>query len=306
MAGERLQHAMDTCFVIHPFHQFSPIYINLENEQNVSLDAFSKQLNQQHFELNDPPTIELVDFESLVQSGINEIEAGHLEKVVLARQKLVDVQSNPLAIFKNLCENYTNCFVHLIYEPNKLCSIGASPELLLQSDAESTKSVSMAGTIFDGADSFTAKENEEQAYVTKYITAQFERLGLNTEISDSSIDNSQVKHLYSTITTKSKVDTEKALALLQLLHPTPAVCGYPLEESRKFILDQEGFNRYWYSGYLGVLDKEEIKTYVNLRCANLYNGKALLYAGAGITKDSNPHAEFLETEAKMEVMNQYL
>jgi isochorismate synthase len=41
---------------------------------------------------------------------------------------------------------------------------------------------------------------------------------------------------------------------------------------------------------------------VNLRCMEIGNEKAILYAGAGITQDSNPQAEWEETERKMQTM----
>ena len=304
--GDWQSKASEHTFVLQAFGAEETLYLDLKDQQSIELDQFTQLFNQQIFKLDHLPTIEEGDFEKLVDKAIQQIDEGLLQKVVLARQQFYPTDTNPLILFKAICAAYDNCFVHLIYEPNGKCSIGASPELLLSNNHEGIKSVSMAGTIIDGSSEFTSKEEEEQAFVTQYITAQFESMGFQPQIHDHSIENNNVTHLYSTIETSKKVDAEKADELLKKLHPTPAVCGYPLEASRSFIQSEEGLDRSWYSGYMGVKNAAELKMYVNLRCARLYQGKALLYAGAGITKDSNAAAEFMETEAKMDVIRRFL
>jgi isochorismate synthase len=88
--------------------------------------------------------------------------------------------------------------------------------------------------------------------------------------------------------------------MLKLLHPTSAVCGMPLEASIQFLKEQEGYQREFYSGYLGPVNyQNESSIFVNLRCLQLLEGKARLYAGAGVTVDSVPEKEWEETEMKM-------
>lgn len=292
-------------FVIQGFDQKEPIYLSLKNAQAINLVKFK---------IDDHPSFQLsklqhnyeADFENLVAQGVASIAEGRMEKVVLARQKVVACTKNPLLVFKELCEKYPNCFTHLIYSANEVCSIGASPELLLSTCNKMVKSVSMAGTLINGVGEFTYKEKEEQAFVTQYITAQFESLGIQPKIKDALIQNSNVQHLYSAIESNNNVSLQKGVQLLNLLHPTPAVCGFPFVPSKNFIDANEGFDRAWYSGFFGEIRASGVHTYVNLRCARLHEKKALLYAGAGITKDSNPNAEFLETEAKMEVLSTLL
>jgi len=293
-------------FVVKPFGDEDAQYLDLGEKRVTPLEQFTKLLSQQFFNLPNAPEIKEVNYVNLVKKGVFNINANKFGKVVLARQEYCITSSNILTLFKSICEAYQNCFVHLVYEPNGHCSIGASPELLLSSDARGTKSVSMAGTIIDGATDFSRKEKEEQAFVTQYITAQFEAIGIQPAINDQLIQNNDVHHLYSTIASEKQLSIDQAKELLSKLHPTPAVCGYPLGTSREFIQKHEGFNRSWYSGYIGVFGQTELHTYVNLRCAQLFKGKALLFAGAGITKDSDPKAEFVETQAKMDVMRRFL
>ena len=60
--------------------------------------------------------------------------------------------------------------------------------------------------------------------------------------------------------------------LLQELHPTPAVCGLPKEEAFRFIPDNEGYDRSYYSGFTGWLDTEGAYRY--LRQSALHGNKA--------------------------------
>ena len=65
------------------------------------------------------------------------------------------------------------------------------------------------------------------------------------------------------------------------------------------IRETENYNREYYSGYLGTLDKKgNAELYVNLRCLQVFSNKTIIYAGGGITAGSNPLAEWEETELK--------
>ena len=95
--------------------------------------------------------------------------------------------------------------------------------------------------------------------------------------------------------------------MLKLLHPTSAVCGMPKESASKFLKDHEDFDREFYSGYIGPVNiRAETSIYVNLRCAKINESKGILYAGAGVTRDSNPEKEWLETELKMSTIKEVL
>jgi isochorismate synthase len=90
-----------------------------------------------------------------------------------------------------------------------------------------------------------------------------------------------------------------------LLHPTPAVGGFPKLNAINFINENEGYNREYYSGYLGEInynDNFATDLYVNLRCMQIQknndNFQAHLYTGCGITKDSIPEKEWFETVNK--------
>ena len=91
--------------------------------------------------------------------------------------------------------------------------------------------------------------------------------------------------------------------LVQMLHPTPAICGLPKAEAWRFISANEPHRRLYYSGFCGpVTANGGTKLYVSLRCMQLWPNKACLYAGGGLLKDSTEEQEWEETRAKMETM----
>ena len=99
--------------------------------------------------------------------------------------------------------------------------------------------------------------------------------------------------------------------VIRLLHPTPAVCGLPKEKSKSFILEKEGYNRKYYTGFLGELniaqDADVVSNiYVNLRCMEIVDDIARIYVGGGITKDSIAEKEWEETVRKTETIKKVL
>lgn len=289
-------------FVMMPFSSPKPLYLNL-NKQTI---IYPDDLVSPVFEMQNAPELNALTYTNLVANGIAAIKDKKFKKVVLARQKIFKSNKNPLEIFKTLCRVYPNCLVHLVYHNNGYCSIGASPELLLLATDGLTSSVSMAGTVSSQNPRFTSKEIEEQAIVTDYVVAQFEQMGLQPELEHQTIQNGAIKHLYSSIVAKVALKLTERQALLQMLHPTPAVCGFPKSESEAFILESEGFDRQFYAGYLGVITPEKTHCFVNLRCGKLFADGAVLTAGAGITAESEPEKEFKETAEKLKVLGTYL
>ena len=77
----------------------------------------------------------------------------------------------------------------------------------------------------------------------------------------------------------------------------------PKEKALDFIQKNEAFDRTYYSGFLGEYNSNnQTDLFVNLRCLEVVNDAVNIYVGCGITKDSNPEMEFLETENKSMTM----
>ena len=95
--------------------------------------------------------------------------------------------------------------------------------------------------------------------------------------------------------------------VVQLLHPTPAVCGLPKDKSKVFILENEHYDRTFYTGFLGELNiGDQTDLFVNLRCMEIEVAQAHLFMGCGITKDSVPEKEWEESCNKSATMKKIL
>ena len=88
------------------------------------------------------------------------------------------------------------------------------------------------------------------------------------------------------------------------LHST---IGLPKAEAYAFIPENEGYERRYYSGFIGWLDPEgATDIYVNLRCMEIRSHEIKLYAGGGILPSSEVRLEWEETEEKLKTMKNIL
>lgn len=260
-------------------------------------------------------------FVELTLKAIEKIRQGSLEKLVPARVKVVDLpnQFDLIECFYNLCDAYPHAMVSMVATPALGTWIGATPELLVNMDKNDIfRTVSLAGTqkLPDEAAStentiaqasWTEKEIEEQALVSRYIINCFKKIRVREyeEKGPKTILAGNLMHLKTDFAIDTKVIAfpELPTVMLELLHPTSAVCGMPREAAIDFIKENEGFNRELFSGYLGPVNiQEETNIFVNLRCMQLLDKKAAVYAGAGVTVGSNPEKEWLETTLKCETL----
>ena len=260
-------------------------------------------------------------FKRTVELAVASIRQNHFHKVVLSRTKELDIDNNfqPISAFQKLAAVYPHAFVSLVNLPeNNELWLGASPELLVQQKSGGEfKTMSLAGT--QGAKDeegviipkydirWGEKEIEEQALVSRYIVECFKKIRLR-EYKETGPKTVLAGNLYH-LRTDFEVDSlslnfpELPSVMLRLLHPTSAVCGTPKPSSLKFITDIEGYDRSFYSGFLGPVQIEgDSNLFVNLRTVRLKDKKATFYAGAGITEDSIPEKEWEETEMKIDTL----
>jgi isochorismate synthase len=255
-----------------------------------------------------------------VSKALEAISAGQMEKVVMSRNFLEQLPAgfNPITAFKTIMLEYPGAFVSLVSIPGVGTWMGASPEILVSINADKVfHTVALAGTQpAANADSvaqaiWRQKEIEEQAMVERYILKCFKALRLRDydEVGPRTIVAGNLMHLR----TDFKVDLKEVdfptlgTDMLRLLHPTSAVCGLPKEPALQFILAHEGYHRSYYSGFLGPVNcPTGTHLYVNLRCMELLQKEAILYAGAGVTAESNPEKEWQETQHKMQTMRRIL
>lgn len=255
-------------------------------------------------------------YAGLVSKCRESVVEGTFEKLVPSRSKEVGLPASfdMASVFLELAKKYPAAMVSVFSSPETGTWMGATPEMLVSVDAHQVfRTVAVAGTqpFVEGSDlksiTWTQKEIEEQALVERYIIGCFKKIRLREfdEHGPRTAVAGNVVHLK----TEFEVDTvatrypQLGSVMLQLLHPTSAVCGMPMEESLRFLKANEGYPREFYSGYLGpVKINQESHLFVNLRCMQLAEGKARLYAGGGVLGDSDPEKEWQETELKMNTL----
>jgi isochorismate synthase len=166
--------------------------------------------------------------------------------------------------------------------------------------------MSLAGTLpNDGTrPTWSKKEKEEQAYVTNYISESFSKSNISCEIGTTeTVKAGPVFHLKTELESTHNISFTDALSFGNNLHPTPAICGVPLEDAKTMIRNIENHDRAYYTGYLGFVNPEkELKLFVNLRCLQVLQNQLALYLGGGITAKSNAEKEWDETNFKAETL----
>ena len=295
-------------FVFAPFNAGEKVVIpfNELNFHKGDFDCFEVDLSNSSFPQTD--SIQKENFEKLVSNGVSAIRNGEFQKVVLSRKIVFNESISEVETFKNLVVTYSTAFRYLFYHPKVGLWMGATPEQLLKINKNHFETVALAGTQLHTENIvWNKKEIEEQQFVTDFIVDSIKSKVQNLKISDvKTIKAGNLAHLKSLISGELGKNYQ-AIELLEDLHPTPAVCGLPMNESKKFILAHENYNRKYYSGFLGEWNSEiQTDLYVNLRCLEIEKNNINLYVGCGITKDSNPEKEFFETENKSLTMRNVL
>lgn len=257
------------------------------------------------------------DYIHLVNQGIKKIEDGFFEKIVPSRTRQIELPDSfdEVKLFLKLLEKYPHALVSLVSSRETGTWIGATPELLVSTDSHSHfKTLALAGTQRYSQDidlrsvAWTQKDIEEQALVCRYIINCFKKIRLReyVETGPKTVVAGNVLHLKTDYDVDMPASGFPQLGsiMLKLLHPTSAVCGMPLQPALDFLLQNEGYDREFYSGFIGPVNIEnESHLYVNLRCMKvLKDKKAQLYAGAGVTACSIPEKEWEETEIKMNTL----
>ncbi len=263
-----------------------------ENE-NAKSNHFHKGLEKKIIE---------VDFDQYLaqfQSLISKMNNGDLKKCVLSRIKKIGlINFNLDDYFEKLCAAYPNAFVYLLSSELIGTWIGATPEVFLKAEGNKGYTMSLAATKKnDDFHAWGEKELEEQKIVTEYLKSELENVAAEVQLSNPiSYNAGPIKHLMTKI--YFDFDRRNLGEFIKRIHPTPAVCGFPKKEAFEEIHQIEVHDRDLYSGILGWSGDSETELYVNLRCARFIDDQMFLFLGGGITKHSDPHAEWQETENK--------
>lgn len=159
----------------------------IEGPASDNFDSTSGTIDSFHLHyLELERNIETPDFKNLVESGIAQIEAGVLEKIVPSRYKDISLNGkfDILTAFDLLCEKHPNALISMVSSPATGTWMGATPELLVSTVQNKFKTVALAGTLPYSPEinlksvAWTQKEIEEQALVCRYIINCFKKIRL--------------------------------------------------------------------------------------------------------------------------------
>jgi isochorismate synthase len=248
---------------------------------------------------------------SQIENIIRRISNAEFEKVVLSRVKTVfgNYTSRLTGIFNALCETYNNAFVYL-FCVNGNCWTGATPEPFVCSREGSLVTVSLAGTRpYDARNMDIHNWNRKELLEQEYVTRHIEKVLIEFSVKDYRKSGpytsraGNLSHLRTDFTFSVDSAGSRLPALINALHPTPAVCGMGSGTAMDFIRSAEKHSREYYTGFLGPVGIDDLlQLYVNLRCMKVLDDRLVLFIGGGITHDSIPEEEWEETEIKAETL----
>lgn len=241
---------------------------------------------------------------------------GRLDKVVLARQ--VDLEADvPLDVPATLRRLELSAPESTIFAIDRdgRTFLGATPERLVRCDGRTVRTVAMAGSIERGRDAAdddrlaaellaSAKEHEEHAVVVTMLRETLGPVveGLEVDPGPTVARLRHVQHLVTQVRGRLREETG-ILALVDRLHPTPAVGGAPRDLALALIDEQEGLDRGWYAGPLGWIDRHgDGEFVVAIRSGVVAGRRASLFAGCGIVADSDPEREWEESRVKLRAL----
>lgn len=257
-----------------------------------------------------------IQYEDLVEKGIQAIKNEEFKKVVLSRSEIVDVAKfDFITTFKYLIQLYPTTFTYCFFHPEIGLWMGATPEQLLKASGNVFETTALAGTqkvTLEEEISWQQKEKDEQQYVTDFIIKRLREVATSVVVTDPyNIKAGSIWHIKTDISGVLK-DNSTLEEVIDTLHPTPAVCGLPKKKAKAFILENENYDRTFYTGFLGELNSSfanktvSSDLFVNLRSMQIKENKAILYMGCGITKESIPEKEWEESVNKSMTMKRVL
>jgi anthranilate synthase component I len=248
------------------------------------------------------------------------IAAGEAIQVVLARRQSFELPEDPatgvaldgIGLYRSLRRVNPSPYLFFVRTP-AFEVVGASPELLLQVEADRLTTHPIAGTRPRGANDredgllseelqADPKERAEHVMLVdlgRNDLGRVARAGTVTVSKYMEVERySHVLHLVSHVEGRLKPELD-ALDALRSVFPAGTLSGAPKVRAMQLIAAAEGERRGLYGGAVGYLGYDgNLDTAITIRSAVLKEGQAHVHTGAGIVAGSVPEREFEETEHK--------
>jgi isochorismate synthase len=234
-------------------------------------------------------------FMAMVERAAALTATPEVDKVVLSR--LIDITTRECvdsgALLERLIAQNPASFNFHVPLSDGGVLLGASPELLLQR-GRSFQLLPLAGSARRQPDDVldreagnkllaSGKDRHEHELVTQAMKTVLTPRCRELSLPDSPqlVTTPTLWHLATPIE-GTALAQENAMSLACLLHPTPALSGFPHQVAKRLIAELEPFDRQLFGGIVGWCDDEGNGEWVvTIRCARLHR-TLRLFAGAGL------------------------
>ena len=280
--------------------------------ENIQPFVKSKQIrNIKFINRKDNPEKDL--WERNIKQVISIFDFEKIKKIVLSRKSVFELQENIdpvllLALLKKLnIETYDFCFQN----KNNNGFTGCTPELLYSRTDNKIFSEAVAGTILKGKNPEeekklgqnllkSKKDSNEYKFVFDSIKNDLRKICTEVKILKEKeiLKLSYAQHIYSQFEGSLKPDIDD-YEIISVIHPTPAVSGYPKKNIKSLIKRYETYFRGFYAGPVGWIGKNSSEFVVGIRSALINKRIISIFSGAGIVKKSSYDAEWNEIENKI-------
>jgi anthranilate synthase component I len=257
-----------------------------------------------------------VDFEDAVRRTKEYILAGDCMQVVIGQRISKPFTDSPLALYRALRSLNPSPYMYF-YDFGDLQIVGSSPEILVRQEKRAAEKIvtirPLAGTRPRGGnpeeDERLAKElladPKEIAEHVMLIDLARNDVGRiaktgSVKVTDSmSIEKySHVQHIVSSVE-GDLLDNMSNMDVLRATFPAGTLSGAPKIRAMEIIDEMEIVKRGVYGGAVGYLSfSGDMDVAIAIRTGVIRNGMLHSQAGAGVVADSDPSAEWKETEAK--------
>ena len=256
------------------------------------------------------------DFESAVLKTKEYILAGDCMQVVIGQRISKPFTDSPLSLYRALRSLNPSPYMYF-YDFGDMQIVGSSPEILVRQEKRATEKIvtirPLAGTRPRGAnpeeDERLAKElladPKEIAEHVMLIDLARNDVGRiaktgSVKLTDSmSIEKySHVQHIVSSVE-GDLLDNMSNMDVLRATFPAGTLSGAPKIRAMEIIDEMEIVKRGVYGGAVGYLSfSGDMDVAIAIRTGVIRDGMLHSQAGAGVVADSDPTAEWKETEAK--------
>jgi menaquinone-specific isochorismate synthase len=251
-------------------------------------------------------------FVATVEQALVAIRSKRFDKVVVSADAklLADADIDAAGVLGRLFAAYPET-TRFALSRGPATFVGATPERLVDRRGRRIEIDALAGTVARSAQPEedealarsllgSAKELEEHRVVVHAIREVLEPLCAELVVPEHPQTRPlrNVRHLWTVLRGRLNADLH-VLELVERMHPTPAVAGFPRRPALSWLAEHEPRARGWYAGPVGWFDRTGEGSFaVALRCGLIEHRRAWVFAGAGIVEGSDPSRELAEVRAK--------